>query len=157
MIERSNFRDSQIMKKEKQRKEEDEAYEALKEKKEKEKALDLAKIKAKQKSLTKKKCPTKTKTNGITTYPAHIKPVPDNIKHLSNIDDLMFCVDPDGACGPNSTAAHIFEDPVEGKKLREVINTHISEHFSYYQPKIDFPYKRQVGNKGENVTFNNPD
>ena len=71
--------------------------------------------------------------------------IPNNIKHLVKQDDLILRVKPDGACSPNSAAAHIFEDQEEGPKLRRVINTYIADRWSYYVNKVKFPYRRQVG------------
>ena len=85
--------------------------------------------------------------------PTTLKNVPDCIKHLVNNDDIVVCVKPDGACGANAAAGHIFEDPNEGPKFLKVINTHITDRWGYYKNKINFPYKRQVGVNGDWVHF----
>ena len=65
----------------------------------------------------------------------------------------MFCVKSDGACGSNCAAAHIFENEDEGPRFRRVINLHIADRWGYYKNKIVFPYKREVGVKGNWAIF----
>ena len=153
ILERSRFRDEQIMKKEKLREEEEERYSREKEEKEELKRKEENKTKMSSKKAKKKRKAAKEIVNEDIILPSNIKPVPESIKHLVNQDDLMFCVKSDGACGPNSAAAHIFEDQDEGPKFRRVINLHIADRWSYYVNKINFPYKRQVGVQGNWAIF----
>ena len=68
--------------------------------------------------------------------------------------NVEFLVSSDGACGFNCGAAHLFQDPKYGPPLRKVINAHIINNWQFYQNKIDFPYKRQIGVSGETICFN---
>ena len=120
------------------------------------------KRKSVKKSIKKKKKKTEKKSTPrikakVQVFPSNLANIPANIKHLVAEDAIIVCVEPDGACGANSAAGHIFEDPTEGPKFRRVINLHICDRWQYYKNKIHFPYKRQVGNKGEWVNFDTPD
>ena len=59
----------------------------------------------------------------------NIKEVPENCKHLVGEDDVVYEVPGDGPCGPNSGAAHLFEDENEGPKLRLLMNRFMAEHW----------------------------
>ena len=66
----------------------------------------------------------------------------------------------DGACGPNSAAAHLFEDEVFGPKLRKQMNMFFAKHFyKKYQYKTPCstatPFRRKVGHKM--VEFKDPE
>ena len=108
--------------------------------------------KKRKKKKTAKEQPAKDEN---TPLPQNIQPVPENIKHLVNVNDFMLCVEPDGACAFNSTAGHIFEDPKEGPKLRSVINLHISDRWSYYETKIQFPIKGKLVSKENGFILRN--
>ena len=83
----------------------------------------------------------------------NITALPDNINHLVKTGDLQFLVPPDGACAPNSGAAHIFQDPKFGPQFRRIMNTHMADRWEFYKNKVSFPYIRQIGLKGKKVNF----
>jgi hypothetical protein len=73
------------------------------------------KQKQKQKDEKKKKLKARTKavSSGKTKFPVlNIKDIPENCKHLVNIDDVLYVVPGDGCCGPNCGAAFLFSDEV---------------------------------------------
>ena len=151
LAERSKFRDEKIREKERKREEEEQKYNEIKRKREESSELKRKKTSSKK----KKKKKTSPPLNEPTNLPPNIRPVPENIKHLVESDDFMLCVKPDGACGFNSTAGHILEDPDQGPKLRRVINRHLCDRWENYKDKYDFPYSRQVGAQGDWVHFEN--
>ena len=62
----------------------------------------------------------------------------------------------DGACEPNSAAAHLFEDEVFGTKLRKLMNifwaNHYYEKYQYITPcSLETPFRRNV--KGKIIEF----
>ena len=89
----------------------------------------------------------------------NIKEVPENCKHLVGEDDVVYEVPGDGACGPNSGAAHLFEDENEGPKLRLLMNRFMAEHWDSQYKYItkcspETPFVRKV--KGHTVKFTDP-
>ena len=70
-----------------------------------------------------------------------------------NEGDLQLQVPPDGACGPNAGAAHLFKDPKYGPNFRILMNNFIADRWHFYQNKIAFPYVRKIGVKGEYARF----
>ena len=48
----------------------------------------------------------------------NIRSIPENCKHLVNIDDVLYVVPGDGCCGPNCAAAFLFHDEKYGPNLR---------------------------------------
>ena len=114
------------------------------------------KIKDEKKKARKKK---EVKTDEFQSLP-NIKPVPKNIAHLCNTGDLVYRVPGNGACGPNSIAAHLFKDEVFGPKLKRMINEFKVKHWDQKykfktQCTVDSPFVRRVGNRGT-VTFTDP-
>ena len=123
--ERKDYQDEKIKtKKLKQEKEELEfrrnKIDALKQKKEEEekKARDdqneKRKKKQKIKDMNKKMKKKSLKNENKILKVKNIKEVPENCKHLVGEDDVVYVVPGDGACGPNSGAAHLFEDENKG-------------------------------------------
>ena len=115
------------------------------------------KIKEEKKKIRKKK---DNKQNDLEKM-ANIKPVPKNIAHLCNKGDMIYCVPGDGACGPNSIAAHLFKDEVFGPKLKRRINGFKVEHwYRKYQFKtqctVESPFIRRIGNRGK-ISFTDPE
>ena len=144
---RSEYRDEQIRIKERKIDEEEKEYNKRKEEK------NNTRIETKKRKKSVKKKTNSMSNSNPVTLPPNIQPVPGNIKHLVKSNDFMLCVRADGACGFNSTAGHILEDPKQGPKLRRVINIHTCDRWQYYQDKYQFPYKRQIGASGEYVVF----
>ena len=95
----------------------------------------------------------KAETREESSFPPNVMSLPENIRGLVNKGDLMFIIPGDGACAPNSGAAHIFQDPKYGPQFRMLMNNHVADNFSYYRDLISFPYKRKVGVKGDSVNF----
>ena len=127
---------------------------------------EALKIKESGKKQSKSKKSQKTKLgkyekNTNKEYPVvNIKEVPDNCKSLVNEGDLVYVVPGDGACGPNSAAAHLFQDEVFGPKLRGKMNAFFAKHFyKKYQYKtpcsVETPFRRKVGSKM--VVFDDPE
>ena len=134
-------------------------YEQLK-KREREEEEQLQRThKSEEIKMSKKKPSRRKKRKSLnenienTPLPAGLKNVPDNIKHLTNSDDLVLSIVPDGACLPRAGAAQLFEDQDEGIRFRSVINTHMADRWFSYSEKIAFPYKRELGVNGQYVEF----
>ena len=154
-LQRSRLRDDQIKIKENKRQHEDENYIRKKANEEPSKKKMKNKKKSVKKSLKKKKKKeeTKNQTSMGNELPTNLANIPENIKHLVGEDDMIVRVEPDGACGLNSAAGHIFEDPEQGSQFRHVINVHMVDRWDYYNQKIVFPYRRQIGASGDWVHF----
>ena len=129
----------------------------VKEKKIIEKANKKKKI-DKQRSKDRKKQISK-KNKKETTHAPNIKEVPDNCKKFVNEDDVVYIVPGNGACGPNSGAAHLFEDESLGPKLRLKMNHFLAEHYDVYKNIFpcskEEPFVRKL--KGEMICFNDPE
>ena len=129
----------------------------------KQEALKIKESGKKQSKSKKSQKPKlgKYEKNTNKEYPVvNIKEVPDNCKSLVNEGDLVYVVPGDGACGPNSAAAHLFQDEVFGPKLRGKINAFFAKHFyKKYQYKtpcsVETPFRRKVGSKM--VVFDDPE
>ena len=81
------------------------------------------------KSKTKKHTRIKLNMTHTRSQAHNLRDVPDECKHLVNDDDVVYVVPGDGACGPNSAAAHLFEDEVFGSKLRKQMNIFCANQF----------------------------
>ena len=55
--------------------------------------------------------------------------VPENCKNLVGENDVIYTVLGNGACGPNSAAAHLFSDEIFGPKLRRKMNIFMAKHW----------------------------
>ena len=120
-----------------------------------EKRKKKQKVKDKKKKLKQKSHKKENKVFKVK----NIKEVPENCKHLVSEDDVVYEVPGDGACGPNSGAAHLFEDENEGPKLRLSINRFMAKHwdrqYKYLtQCSPETPFIRKV--KGRTVKFTDP-
>ena len=82
-----------------------------------------------------------------------IREIPSSVKKVTDTGDHVFLAAPDGACASNAAAAHIFQDPKCGPQLRNKMNNHIVDRWSFYKEKFAFPITRKVGVKGKEVTF----
>ena len=154
LAERSKFRDKKILEKERKRDEEEQKYNEIKRKREEDSERKRKKTSSKKKKKKKISSPPNPSNEQIN-IPPNIRPVPENVKNLVKSDDVMLCVKPDGACGFNSTAGYILEDPDQGPKLRRVINRHLCDRWENYKDKYSFPYSRQIGAQGDWVYFEN--
>ena len=72
---------------------------------------------------------------------------------------MVYDVPGDGACGPNSVSAHLFEDENEGPKLRISMNRFMAEHWDRQykfltQCSPESPFIRKC--KGRNIKFTDP-
>ena len=74
------------------------------------------KIRKKNKSSPKKTSTRKKKRKknlpenaNSEVLPAHLKYIPDNIKHLTEKDNIILKIVADGACAPRAGAAHVYE------------------------------------------------
>ena len=172
VVIRSKMMDEKIVAKAKKIEEEEKKYQEMKNKEEERKKEKEAmehqerklsvkqkkqKIKDEKKKTRKKK---ETEQNELKDIP-NIKPVPNNIAHLCNKGDLLYCVPGDGACGPNSIAAHLFKDEVFGPKLKGKINDFKVKHWHRkYKLKtqctVESPFIRRIGNRGK-ISFTDPD
>ena len=151
IIARSNYRDEQIKKRARET-EENEKFERI-QRENSEKNKSSQKKTSTRKKKRKKNLPGNTNTDLL---PAHLKCIPDNIKHLTERDNFILKIVADGACAPRAGAAHVFEDQNKGIRFRSLINAHISDRFwSYYCNKIKFPYKREMGINGKTAEFTN--
>ena len=152
IIARSNYRDEQIIKKNKVIEEREELQRM--QRKNSEDTNSSMKKSSRKKKKRKRDLTENTQSESL---PAHLKNIPDNIKHFAKNDDLILTIVPDGACAPRAGAAHIFEDQNEGIRFRSVINTHIADRFwDYYCHRVSFPYKREIGTGGKSVEFSSP-
>ena len=79
---------------------------------------------------------------------------------MVNEDDVLYLVPGDGCCGPNCTAAFLFQDEVYGPQLRRLMNILFADHwydrYQYIsQCSIEYPYIRKLGGGGE-VKYTDP-
>ena len=107
----------------KQRKNDDEVEAFLQKKIEiKLKEEESIKERKRQQAKLKKQKNRSTQKQNKNRIP-NIKNIPEDCKNLFNDDDVIYVVPGDGACGPNSAAAHLFGDEVFGPKLRKQMNS----------------------------------
>ena len=76
------------------------------------------------------------------------------MKRLLGDQFVLFPVDGDGACGPRSFAAWIYEDPTLGPHLARNINRLFIKHWDYWADKFAYPLIRDIGS-GKKVIFKN--
>ena len=117
------------------------------------------KRKDERKRSQKKNKINKTNTKSGKIIP-NLKPIPQNIAHLVEEGDMVYCVPGDGACGPNSISAHLFKDEVYGSKLRLNMNHFMVKHWDKkYKYKTQcsdgHPFKRRIGGGGQ-ISFTDP-
>ena len=155
--QRSDMMDKKAI--EKQKRIDEEVEDFLKKKAEKkEKEDELIKEKKRQQLKSKRQKNKSNKKQNHYMVP-NIKDIPENCEDLFN-DDVVYEVPGDGACGPNSAAAHLFEDEVFGPKLRKNMNLFWANHFyrkyQYITPcSSETPFKRNI--KGELIEFSYPE
>ena len=123
-------------------------------KKEKQNRKDVRKMSNKK----SKKGNEKLKANKIEI--SNIKEVPKNCQHLVGVDDVIYQVPGNGACAPNSAAAHLFSDELFGPKLRRQMNIFMSKlwdrHYKYKTQCSDgHPFIRKIGDS--EIRFTNPE
>ena len=160
LIERSKLQDEKVLRKEASEKKKDDEYKKLKEvlaseKRQKEhklseaKRLEKRRLKSKRKNSNKKEKIKKTQT--ATPY---LKDIPSAVKKLIGEDMMLFPVQGDGACGPRTFVAWIFQDPSLGPYLARNINAHFVKYWEYWEKVFVFPFVRNVGN-GKNIEIHN--
>ena len=113
------------------------------------KKLEKRRLKSMRKNSNKKERIKQT----LTTTP-YLKEIPSAVKKLIGEDMMLFPVQGDGACGPRTFAAWIFQDPSLGPYLARNINAHFVKYWEYWEKVFVFPFVRNVGN-GKNVEIQN--
>ena len=130
------------------------------EKKSIERKKETKKRKQENKSVTRKNRRTKDTTSKVAIEKVpNIADVPDNVKHLVNIKDVLYTVPGDGACLPNTASAFYFHDEIFVPKLRSNMNLFMANHWSKrYQYLTScsekHPFVRKV--RGGKVSFTDP-
>ena len=82
----------------------------------------------------------------------YLKQLPEAVKVLVGDDHYLFPIEGDGACGPRTFAAWIFQDPTLGPYLARNINSNFVQYWDQYWREIfSFPFTREVGN-GNSIT-----
>ena len=114
----------------------------------------------KQKSKDYNKRKKRKEQKKVQFVVPNIKEIPENCKKFVQDNDVIYEVPGDGACGPNTAAAHLFKDEVFGPKLRKNMNNFFADH--YYDKymmlspcSIEEPFIRNC--KGRNVSFTDPE
>ena len=147
---RSDMMDKKVIAK--QKKNDEDVHDFMKQKAER-KIKEEESIKERKRQQSKsKKLKTKTNKKQNQNLIPNIREVPESYRYLFNDDDVVYKVPGDGACGPNSASAHLFEDEVFGPKLRRNINLFWANHFyrkyQYITPCTqDTPFKRNINGK----------
>ena len=156
--ERSNYQDKKVRKKEEKLNRKEEEY---KQKVEAEKCIIETEIKKdknlkrmeKKKSKTKATSETKVQPKKRILKP-YLRELPAAVKRLVGENFVLFPVDGDGACGPSSFAAWIYEGPTLGPHLARNINRLFVKHWDYWADKFNYPFIRNIG-CGKQVKFEN--
>ena len=118
----------------------------------KQKSKDTRKQRSRRNKMTEEKEENvDKKEEEVSRTPTNLKAVPENCRHLVNNDDIVYAVPGDGACYPNCSAAHLFQDEVFGPNLRKRMNTFFVEHYyrkyQYICPcSKETPFVRQTKN-----------
>ena len=88
----------------------------------------------------------------IKTYqhelPPYLRKLPNHVEQIVGDDHVLFPIEGDGACGPRTFAAWIFQDPTLGPYLARNINSHFVQFWTYWKNVFSFPFVREVGNGG---------
>ena len=146
--ERSDNKDEKIRMKDKQTNEKEAEYERNKEKGKNDKDIEDKKRKN-QKKIEKKKTKTKQKKGEKErqndVLKPHLRALPPAVKKIVGEDYVLFPVDGDGACGPRSFAAWIYEDPTLGPHLARNMNRLFVEHWNYWSDKFSYPFIWNIG------------
>ena len=172
----SELKDAKIVENEKRNEENEqlvkdkETEEALKKSKSEEEKMNQSKDinkKRKQMSKTQRKKTNKKirrnesfkATNDLPKKTPILKNIPENCKHLFQDGDVVYVVPGDGCCGPNSAAAHIFQDEAFGPKLRIKMNKFMGRHWDkrykmLTQCSEEHPFERKLGNG--KISFTDP-
>ena len=141
---------------------EEEKLEKEKKKKDLEEGINQGKKKSKkmnkQRSKNKRKQMNRKQKVGSKNKMSKIKDVPLNCRELVNEGDKVYVVPGNGACAPNSAAAHLFHDENLGPTLRIKMNKFLAANYDNYKdifPCSDKePFIRQL--KGELKIFKDP-
>ena len=158
MKKRSEMHDKRVLENQRKRDQEEQRLKLEKEEAERKKN-DAVKEKEMEEKVERKKRKASIKQQKkkikrkLNKYPLNVTELPENVKHLLDDGDLQLQVPPDGACGPNAGAAHLFKDPKYGPNFRIQMNNFIADRWHYYQDKISFPYIRKIGVTGDFIRF----
>ena len=74
-----------------------------------------------------------------------LKELPPVVRKKIGDRFVLFPVEGDGACGPRSFAAWIFQDPTLGPYLARNMNAQFVKHWNYWRDKFDYPFVRDIG------------
>ena len=124
---RSKEQDDKVRLKEIKLREKEEAYER---KKEKDASKKNHKLKENQAKMKSEKSKEKNKKKNLKKKEKYIRKFP---------------VEGDGACGPRSFAAWIYQDPTLGPYLARNMNAQFVKHWDYWGDKFDYPFERDIG------------
>ena len=158
MSERSKKQDEKIIRKmmenEKKEKEYMEKRELdINEKERKEKEEKNSRMREKKKEKKKKeKLPTIIENEISGSLKPYLRQLPAAAKKVLGDGFYLFPVQGDGACGPRTFAAWIFQDPTLGPYLARNINAHYVQHWDFWKHKFSFPFTRNIG-IGKQVTL----
>ena len=116
-----------------------------------------------QRKIVNKKIKQKvsdTKDNHILVNNPKIKEIPQNCKHLVEVNDVLYVVPGDGCCGPNCAAAFLFHEEAFGPQLRIKMNQHMVLYWkrryeNLTQCSPESPFERKIGK--ETVKFTDPE
>ena len=137
---RSDFQDNKVKMKEAKLKEEEERYQ-----KKKENDVIERELKCKENSVNKKAEKKKSKTQKknqkrkdqtLQKLKPFLRELPPAVRKLLGDRFLSFPVEGDGACGPRSFAAWIFEDPTLCPYLARNINLNFIKQWDYWANKF---------------------
>ena len=161
--ERSKLMDEKVKAKQKRIEDEEKLQRERKEIHEKDLEREKKEIKAikqKTKNFNKKKKKKESQAKKVEFAVPNLKEVPLNCKRFVEDNDVIYQVPGDGACGPNTAAAHLFKDEVFGPKLRKNMNIYFADHYYRKYHTIspcspENPFIRRC--KGKIIKFTNPE
>ena len=144
----------------KQKKDEQEVQAFLEKKAEKKKKEEDSIKERKKQQLKSKKQKIKNNHKGNVNKIPNIRNIPEDLIGFFDEGDVVYVVPGDGACGPNSAAAHLFEDEIFGPKLRKNMNIFFADQFYEKYQYItscspESPFKRNI--KGKNIQITDPE
>ena len=96
----------------------------------------------------------KVKKEQTKTLKPYLRELPHAVQQLIGERFVLFPIDGDGACGPRSFAAWIYEDPSLGPNLARNMNRLFVKHWDYWKDKFEYPFIRDIG-LGEQVKCEN--
>jgi hypothetical protein len=150
--QRSNLQDEKVIKKQAELKKNEDEYRKKKEIKamvENEKKTQIKKAK----QVEKKKLKTNQKNQKkpekfMKTLKPFLRELPPAVKKLIGEHMVLFPVEGDGACGPRTFAAWIFQAPTLGPYLARNINMHFVKYSDYWEDFFGFPFENMQQQRG---------